>query len=73
MYHFQPVENKMRFPDPLGPTSEIKTRSLVQLFLFIAFEEVKYNCLYLRKLLPKLLFISHVVHNSIRTIAHASI
>ena len=45
------------FPDPLGPTSETKTRSLVEIILFIALEKVKYNRLYLIKMLPKLLFL----------------
>ena len=45
------------FRDPLGPTSEIKTRSLVEIILFIALEKVKYNRLYLIKLLPKQLFL----------------
>ena len=30
-------------PDPLGPTSEIKTRSLAEIILLIALEKVKYN------------------------------
>ena len=46
-------KRKCDFPDPLGSTIEIKTRSLVEKFLFIALEKVKYNGLYLIKLLAR--------------------
>ena len=47
--NFQPIKKRCDFPDPLGPTREIKIRSLVDIILFIALEKVKYNRLYLIK------------------------
>ena len=45
--NFQPIKNKMKFSDPLGPIREIKIRSLVDIILFTALEKVEYNRLYL--------------------------
>ena len=44
-------QSKIRcdFPDPLGPTREIKIHSLVDIILIIALEKVEYNRLYLIK------------------------
>ena len=44
--NFQPIK-KCDFADPLGPTKEIKVRSLVDFTLFIALEKVENNRLYL--------------------------
>ena len=57
MYQLLTNQNRCSFPDPLGRTSEKKTRSLVETVLFIALEKVIYNRMYLIKLLPKLLFL----------------
>ena len=45
--NFQQIKNMIYFPEPPGPTKEIKLRSLVNTDLFKALGKVKYNRLYL--------------------------